>query len=157
MVCNALFVAALHRRPPATKALHTICVNNTSIDPSSWWWGHKCPKHIEQIISAINHSVASSCVSVQECLLIIGRRIFGLHHRPIRNFDLTYCRLLQWCSDGLRSSRILSTADWLPTFRDYLSVSVLLDCLTLKNGKKDCPDASVNQLPTFTVSNPTIT
>jgi len=47
------------RRPPATKALHTICGNNTSIDSSSWWWAYKCPKHVEQIISAIKHLVAS--------------------------------------------------------------------------------------------------
>jgi hypothetical protein len=51
------------RRPPATKALHTICGNNTSIVSSSWWWACKCPKHVEQIISAIKHSVASSWFS----------------------------------------------------------------------------------------------
>ena len=47
-------------RPPATKALHTICGNITSIVSSSWWWAYKCPKYIEQIISAINQSVESS-------------------------------------------------------------------------------------------------
>jgi len=47
-------------RPPATKALHTICGTNTIIVSSSWWWVYKCPKHVEQIISTINHSVASS-------------------------------------------------------------------------------------------------
>jgi len=47
-------------RPPATKALHTICGNNTSIVSSSWWWTYKCPKHLGQIISAIKHSIASS-------------------------------------------------------------------------------------------------
>ena len=46
--------------PPATKALHTIRGNNTSVVSSSWWWAYKCPKHVEQIIIAINHSVASS-------------------------------------------------------------------------------------------------
>jgi len=25
----------------------------------SWWWAYKCPKHVEQITNAINHSVAS--------------------------------------------------------------------------------------------------
>ena len=30
---------------------------------SSWWWAYKCPKHVEQIISAIKHSVASSWFS----------------------------------------------------------------------------------------------
>jgi len=47
------------RRPPATKALHTICGNNTSIVSSSWWWAYKCPKHVEQIISAINQPFSS--------------------------------------------------------------------------------------------------
>jgi hypothetical protein len=55
--------SAPNSRPPATKALHTICGNNTSIVSSSWWWAYKCPKHVEQIISAINHSVASSWFS----------------------------------------------------------------------------------------------
>ena len=50
-------------RPPATKALHTICGNNTIIVSSSWWWAYECPKHVEQIIIAINHSVASSWFS----------------------------------------------------------------------------------------------
>jgi len=48
------------RRPPATKALHTIWGNNTSIVSSSWWWTYKCPKHVEQIINAINNGVATS-------------------------------------------------------------------------------------------------
>ena len=43
-----------------TKSLHTICGNNTNIVSSSWWWAYKCPKNVEQIISVINHSVASS-------------------------------------------------------------------------------------------------
>ena len=49
--------SAPNSRPPATKALHTIFGNNTR---SSWWWVYKCPKHVDQIISAIKHSVASS-------------------------------------------------------------------------------------------------
>jgi len=56
-------LSARNSRPPATKALHTICGNNTSIVWSSWWWACKCPKHVEQIISAIKHSVASSWFS----------------------------------------------------------------------------------------------
>ena len=51
------------RRPPATKTLHTICGNDTNIVSSSWWWAYKRPKYVEQIISAINHSVASSWFS----------------------------------------------------------------------------------------------
>ena len=52
--------SARNSRSPASKALHTIRGNNTIIVSSSWWWAYKCPKHVEQIISAINHSVASS-------------------------------------------------------------------------------------------------
>ena len=57
-VCIAC-CSAPDRRPPATKALHTICDNNTNIVSSSWWWAYKCLKHVEQIICAIRHSVAS--------------------------------------------------------------------------------------------------
>jgi hypothetical protein len=55
--------SAPNSRPPTTKALHTICGNNTSIVSSSWWWAYRCPKHVEQIIIAIKHSVASSWFS----------------------------------------------------------------------------------------------
>ena len=54
---------APNSQPPTTKALHTICGNNTSMVSNSWWWAYKCPKHVEQIISAIKHSVASSWFS----------------------------------------------------------------------------------------------
>jgi len=81
MVCNALVAdeggcssslphpgritccSVPNSQPLATKALHTMCVNNTSIVSSSWWWAYKCLKHVEQIISAIKHSVASSWFS----------------------------------------------------------------------------------------------
>ena len=55
--------SAPNSRPPATKALHTTCGNNTSIVSSYWWWAYKCPKHVEQIINAIKHPVASSWFS----------------------------------------------------------------------------------------------
>ena len=61
---------APNSRPPATEALHTICGNNTSIVSSSWWWARKCPKHVEHIISAIKHSVATSWFS-SLCLYFI--------------------------------------------------------------------------------------
>ena len=51
---------APYLRQPATKASHTIGGNNTHTVLSSWWWAQKCLKHVEHIISAINHSVASS-------------------------------------------------------------------------------------------------
>ena len=50
-------------RTPATKASHTICGNNTSIVSSSWWWAYEFPKHVERILIAIKHSVASSWFS----------------------------------------------------------------------------------------------
>jgi hypothetical protein len=59
--------------PPTTsnQALHTIGGNNTHIASSSWWWVQKCPKHVELIISAINHSVTSSwfffCMHMERC------------------------------------------------------------------------------------------
>jgi hypothetical protein len=45
------------------ETLHTVCCNNTSIVSSFWWWAYTFPKHVEQIISAIKHSVASSWFS----------------------------------------------------------------------------------------------
>ena len=44
----------------SNQALHTIGGNKTHIVSSSWWWAYKCPKHVEHIVSAIKHSVASS-------------------------------------------------------------------------------------------------
>ena len=46
---------------PSSWARNYTCVS--SIVWSSWWWAHKSPKHVEQIISAINHSVASTWFS----------------------------------------------------------------------------------------------
>jgi len=57
------------RRPPTTKVLHIICCNNTSIVSSSWW-AYKCPKRVEQIISTINHSVASIWFSSLRSVLV---------------------------------------------------------------------------------------
>ena len=79
MVCNALVAdgrrsgagqqavcpgwGKLLEQFPSSRTLHTICGNNTSVVSSSQWWAYKCPKHVEQIISTINHSVASSFFS----------------------------------------------------------------------------------------------
>jgi hypothetical protein len=76
MVCNALVAGGrwsgagqqamrpgwgkLLEQQPANKALHTTCDNNTSIVSSPWRWAWKCLKHVGQVISAINHSVAST-------------------------------------------------------------------------------------------------
>ena len=51
--------------PPTTsnQAHITTGGSNTHIVPSSWWWAYKCLKHVEHIISAINHSVVSSWFS----------------------------------------------------------------------------------------------
>jgi hypothetical protein len=50
-------------RTPVTKASHTICGNKTSIVSSSCWWAYERPQHVEQILIAIKHSVASSWFS----------------------------------------------------------------------------------------------
>ena len=70
---------APNSRPPATKALHVICSNKTSIVSSSWWWAYKCPKHVEQIKSAIKHSVESSWFSSLR-LYYDARTNIGLIH-----------------------------------------------------------------------------
>ena len=44
----------------SNQGANTICGNNTSRVSSSWWWAYKWSKHVEQLTSAINHSVASS-------------------------------------------------------------------------------------------------
>jgi hypothetical protein len=66
--------SARNSRPPATKALHTICGNNTSIVSNSWWWAYNCSKHVEQIISPIKHSVTSSYNFL--CLSEKRKRVF---------------------------------------------------------------------------------
>jgi len=45
------------RRPPATKALPTICSNNTSTVWSSWWWAYNRADY------KCNKPAASSCFS----------------------------------------------------------------------------------------------
>ena len=47
--------------PPTTSSQvrHTIGGKYTHIVYSSWWWAKKCPKHVENIISAM-HTVTSS-------------------------------------------------------------------------------------------------
>ena len=66
-------------RPPATKALHTICGNNTSIVSSSWWWAYKCLKHVEQIIIVIKPSVASSWFSSLRLYYNAGTNIHQIY------------------------------------------------------------------------------
>ena len=79
--------SAPNSRPPATKILHTICGNNTSIVSSSWWWAYKCPKHVEQIISATKHSVASSWHSSLR-LYYDARR--NIHQIPLLYIWITF-------------------------------------------------------------------
>jgi hypothetical protein len=65
---------APNRRQPVTKVLHTICGNNTSIVSSSWCWAYKCPKHVEQIIRAINHSTYNQLNSRIKMATFFDRR-----------------------------------------------------------------------------------
>ena len=62
-----------------------LCVRDggscSSSFPHPWWWAYKCPKHVEQIVSAINHSVASSWFSslrtqVLLCLAMLSGRLW---------------------------------------------------------------------------------
>ena len=69
------------RQPPATKTLHTIWGNNTSTVSSSWWWAYKCPKHVEQIISAIKPSVTSSWFSSLRLYNDARTNIHKIHSR----------------------------------------------------------------------------
>ena len=88
--------SAPDHRPPANKAVHTKCGNNTSIVVSSRGWAYNCPKHVEQIISAINHSVASSWFSsLRICLSNLLKsdkfQLFETHKNRV------CCVLLEMC------------------------------------------------------------
>ena len=78
-------------RQPATKASHTIDSNNTHTVLSSWWWAEKCLKHVEQIISVINHSVASGWF----CFSMHMQRCMVEHtSNSLRSFSVLSLRLL---------------------------------------------------------------
>jgi len=90
----------------ATKALHTICDNNTSIVSSSWCWTYKCPKHVEQIVSAIKHSVVSSWFS--SLRLKITTLFFDeLHILWTSVTKLANFYKLQWLQNNLRKIYLL--------------------------------------------------
>ena len=102
--------SAPNSRPPATKALHTICGNNTSIVSSSWWWAYKCPKHVEQIISAIKHSVTSSWFSSlrlyydKQTNIHQIHGIFIMHALPCTTNNTSYQSQLRYISAFLHVS-----------------------------------------------------
>jgi len=56
----ALHLTADHQQP---RHYTPYAVVTQVIVSSSWWWAYMCPKHVEQIISAIKHSVTSSWFS----------------------------------------------------------------------------------------------
>jgi len=142
--------SASNSRPPATKTLHTIRGNNTSIVSSSWWWAYKCPKHVEQIISAIKYSVASSWFSCLEFVsrlwsfVVAGKRrrdkcitqkLLDILHRKINHYILLLKRML--CLEqhksasnvaGLRLSWVLPSACWY-----------LVTCIKIKSTKSLIP------------------
>jgi len=110
VVCNALVAGGRQsgdRWPPATKALHTTCGNNTSIVSSSWCWAYKCLKHVEQIISAINRSVASSWFSslcipsllvCYACTLVDRYVVGSISFRPDQLWKVTEMKQLCYFS-----------------------------------------------------------
>jgi len=81
--------------PPATKALHTIRGNNISIVSSSWRWAYECQKHVERIIIAIKHSVASSWFSSLRLYRTILKISVGGGERGERN--------IFWCGEVWKS------------------------------------------------------
>ena len=66
-------------RPPATKASHTICGNNTSIVLSSWWWAYKCPKHVEKTIIFFFFNWRYNPWWVLACFTILFHNPLSLH------------------------------------------------------------------------------
>ena len=52
---------------------------------SSWWWAYKCPKHVEQIISAIKHSVAFSWFSSLRLYYDARTNIDQIHQNNLEN------------------------------------------------------------------------
>jgi len=116
-----------------------ICGNNTSIVSSSWWWAYKCPKHVEQITSAINHSVVSSWFSslrinkIQLCfdrywfnfcslkkLFSVCGSVFNCV-TPLKNPLIDY--LIGWLIDWLTETMVCS---WSDSKNDLLWSIVLL-------------------------------
>jgi len=89
------------RRPPATKPLHTICGTNISIVSSSWWWAHKCPKHV---ISAMNHSVASSWFIIYAYTTMRGQTDIKLTGRLLVFSRWRACR--SWQRSLLRNVKL---------------------------------------------------
>jgi len=75
--------STLNSRPPATKALHTICGNNTSIVSSSWWWAyHHHYHHVPEGLGVFPFPWSSRWS--WSLHLFLGRpmflRPFGLHY-----------------------------------------------------------------------------
>jgi hypothetical protein len=62
---------------------YTPHVVSRSIVSSSWWWAYKCPKHVEQVTSSINHWVATSWFSSP-------RRCTDKHTSNLQKAYLTY-------------------------------------------------------------------
>jgi len=100
--------------PPITtiKTSHTICGNNKTIASSSPWWAYKCPKHDEQIISAINHSVAYSWFS---SLRIYNEARTNIHQILIYGFFL-FSRIPQ---AAVRKLEIVEIIWQVPTVSPY--------------------------------------
>jgi hypothetical protein len=61
---------------------------------SSWWWAYKCSKHVEQIISAIKHSVASSWFSSLRHLLYL---LYFLDTQHVSGINISIFRSLRLC------------------------------------------------------------
>jgi len=113
--------SAPNSRPPVTNALHTICGNNTSIVSSSYWWAYKCPKHAEQIISAVKHSVVSSWFSslrlyydaqtnIHQIPWKLATEISWHEQHTIQDISLTSSAIQRKCAHWIHGDRPWHTA-----------------------------------------------
>ena len=107
------------RLPPATNALHTTRGNNTCIVSKSWWWPYKCPKHVEQITIAINHSVATSWFSSLHIYNDARTNICQSLELLLTSISLLCNKLPKElkCLENKRYKNLHKLCDHLPNFR----------------------------------------
>ena len=75
------------------------CSHNTHIVSISRWWAQKCPKHVEHIISAIKHSVASGwfffSTHMQRCTDKHPSSLHNTYSADLLNFyEFYHCKYL---------------------------------------------------------------
>jgi hypothetical protein len=81
-----LHLSADHQQPRH----YTPHVVTKSIVSSSWWWAYKCPKHVEQITSSINHWVASSWFCSPHITMMHGQTHIKIIRVPVYITQLVF-------------------------------------------------------------------